>query len=101
VKQKLIDTMAAGLPLVTTTVGAEGLGLGELEPLLVADEPSGLAELTHALYSDAERWGRAQEGLLAIAADRFNRESFRRTLVEGLSHVGVAPPAGAFAPSRR
>ena len=101
VKQKLIDTMAAGLPLVTTTVGAEGLGLGELEPLLVADEPSSLAELTQALYSDAERWARAQEGSLAIAADRFDRESFRRALVEGLSHVGVAPPAGAFAASRR
>ena len=99
VKQKLIDTMAAGLPFVTTTVGAEGLGLGGLEPLLVADEPAALAELVHALYSDGEVWARAQEGVLAIAAERFGRELFRRTLVEGLSYVGVAPPSGAFAPS--
>jgi len=99
VKQKLLETMAAGLPLVTTTVGAEGLGLGELESLLVADEPSDLAELTHVLYTEEVRWTRAQEGVLAIAAARFDRERFRRTLVEGLSHVGVAPPAGAFAAS--
>jgi O-antigen biosynthesis protein len=97
VKQKLIDTMAAGLPFVTTAVGAEGLGLDELEPLLVADEPAALTELVHALYTDRERWARGQRGLLAIAAERFERERFRRTLVEGLSHVGIAPPAGAFA----
>jgi O-antigen biosynthesis protein len=101
VKQKLIDTMAAGLPLVTTTVGAEGLGLGELESLLVEDEPASLAELAFTLYTDEERWARVQEGVLAIAADRFDREGFRRTLVEGLSHVGVAPPPGAFAASGR
>jgi GT2 family glycosyltransferase len=101
VKQKLIDTMAAGLPFVTTTVGAEGLGLGELAPLLVADEPADLAGLIHKLYADADRWRRAQEGLLAIAGDRFGREQFRCTLVEGMSHVGVAPPPGAFATSAR
>jgi GT2 family glycosyltransferase len=97
VKQKLLDTMAAGQPLVTTTVGAEGLGLGALESLLVADEPAALAELTHALYTDADLWARAQEGVLAIAAERFDRPGFRRTLAEGLSHVGVAPPPGIFA----
>jgi hypothetical protein len=101
VKQKLIDTMAAGLPFVTTTVGAEGLGLGELAPLLVADEPADLAALIHKLYADADRWGRAQDGLLSIAGDRFGRERFRRTLVEAMSHVGVAPPPGAFATSAR
>ena len=37
IKLKLIDTMAAGLPFVTTPTGAEGLGLGDLEDVLVAD----------------------------------------------------------------
>jgi glycosyltransferase involved in cell wall biosynthesis len=99
VKQKLIDTMAAGLPFVTTHVGAEGLGLEELEPLLVADEPSDLAQLVHALYTDAALWPRVQQSVLAIAGERFGRELFRRTLVEGLTHVGVAPPPGIFAPT--
>jgi O-antigen biosynthesis protein len=97
VKQKLIDTMSAGQPFVTTAVGAEGLGLGEFVPLLAADEPAALADLTHALYTDADLWRRAQEGVLAIAAARFDRRGFQRTLVEGLSHVGVAPPPGVFA----
>ena len=37
IKLKLIDTMAAGLPFVTTPIGAEGLGLGELEKVVVAE----------------------------------------------------------------
>ena len=35
--------MAAGLPFVTTPVGAEGLGLGDLEDVLVADDVRELA----------------------------------------------------------
>jgi glycosyltransferase involved in cell wall biosynthesis len=101
VKQKLLDTMAAGQPFVTTTVGAEGLGLGELSPLLVADEPTELAERVHTLYSDSGLWTAAQESVLGIASERFGPERFTRTLVEGLSHVGVAPPAGFFAASGR
>jgi glycosyltransferase involved in cell wall biosynthesis len=101
VKQKLLDTMAAGQPFVTTSVGAEGLGLGGQSPLLVADEPTELAERVHALYSDSGLWTTAQESVLGIASERFGPERFTRTLVEALSHVGVGPPAGFFAASGR
>ena len=53
IKLKLIDTMAAGLPFVTTPIGAEGLGLGELEDALVAEDVEGLARLALQLYGNA------------------------------------------------
>ncbi len=53
IKLKLLDTIAAGLPFVTTAVGAEGLPLAGLRPQLVAEEPLRIAELTHALYTDS------------------------------------------------
>jgi GT2 family glycosyltransferase len=99
VKQKLLDTMAAGLPFVTTEVGAEGLQLGGLEPLLVADDPAEIAGLVHELYTDAHRWARVQVELLDVTAEWFGRERFRRTLVEALSQVGVGPPPGALSPT--
>ena len=39
IKLKLLDTIAAGQPFVTTAVGAEGLPLGELASAIVAEEP--------------------------------------------------------------
>ncbi len=96
IKLKLLDTIAAGLPFVTTAVGAEGLPLGGLRSQLVAEEPLRLAELTHALYTDEQLWRRAQRGLLDIARNSFDRGTFRRTLAEAMSHLGVLPPAGAF-----
>ena len=93
-KHRFVETIAAGQPLVTSSVGAEGLGLEALTPVLVADDPDGQASLVWDLISDRSRWEDAQRGVLAVAAERFSRERFRSDLVEAMSHLGVAPPAG-------
>jgi GT2 family glycosyltransferase len=98
IKLKLIDTMAAGLPFVTTPIGAEGLGLGELESVLVAEDVEELARLALELYRDRELWNRVQTDLLRIVRERFSRESFRVTLIEAFTHVGVAPPSAQSLP---
>ena len=92
-KQKFLDSLAAGLPFVTTTVGAEGFPLGEFRGSLVADDPAGLAELLDRLYTDRDEWERVQSHFLELATTRFDRASFQRTLLEAMTHVGVAPPA--------
>jgi len=94
IKLKLIDTMAAGLPFVTTPVGAEGLGLGELENVLVAESSSELARLALDLYRDPVLWSHVRGEILEVVENRFGRERFRRTLIEALGQVGVAPPRG-------
>ena len=96
VKLKFLDSLGAGLPFVTTSVGAEGLPLGGVRDSLVADDPAGLARLLSRLYSDRIEWERAQAHLLELAATRFDRGSFQRTLIEALTHVGVAPPAREY-----
>jgi glycosyltransferase involved in cell wall biosynthesis len=93
-KLRFVETIAAGQPVVTSSVGAEGLGLGELTPALVADDPDGQASLVWGLISDRARWEGIQHGVLAVAAERFSRERFRADLVEAMSHLGVAPPPG-------
>ena len=94
---QFLDSLAAGLPFVTTNIGAEGLPLGEVRPSLVADDAAGLARLMGTLYTNRGEWERAQAYLLDLGASRFDRASFQRTLVEALSHVGVAPPARTVA----
>jgi GT2 family glycosyltransferase len=100
IKLKLLDTMAAGQPFVTTAVGAEGLPLGAMRSTLVAEEPVAIAELVHALYTEEVLWGRTQRGLLDLARNTFDRGTFRRTLAEAMSHLGVLPPEGVFAERR-
>ena len=92
-KQKFLDSLAAGLPFVTTTVGAEGFPLGALRDSLVADDPARLARAIGRLYTDRAEWERAQAHLLELAVTRFDRASFQRTLLEAMICVGVAPPA--------
>ena len=97
IKLKLIDTMAAGLPFVTTPTGAEGLGLGRLEDVLVARSDEELTQVALRLYRDRELWERVQSELLELVRERFGREAFRRTLVDAFVDVGVAPPVGLTA----
>jgi glycosyltransferase involved in cell wall biosynthesis len=93
-KLRFVETIAAGQPLVTSSIGAEGLGLGELSDSLVADDADAQAALVMGLVTNQSRWEEAQRGVLAVAAERFSRERFRSDLVEAMSHLGVAPPVG-------
>jgi glycosyltransferase involved in cell wall biosynthesis len=52
---KILDAWAWGLPVVTTTVGAEGIDYLPGRDLLVADTPAELARATAALLLDAPR----------------------------------------------
>jgi glycosyltransferase involved in cell wall biosynthesis len=102
VKLKLIDTMAAGLPFVTTPVGAEGLRLGALRRIAVGDTAADLACLTLRLYRDGDLWTTTQQTLLGVARRHFGRDRFRQSLTTAMAHVGLAPraPAETSAPCR-
>ena len=92
IKLKLLDAMAAGLPFVTTPIGAEGLCLGDLERLLVAKEPSELVRRAWALLSSPDLWAEVQERLLSLATTTFGPDAFRETLVETMATLGFSPP---------
>jgi polysaccharide biosynthesis protein PslH len=50
---KIYEAMAAGTPVVSTTIGAEGLDISPGENILIADEPEAFAEACVRLISDA------------------------------------------------
>ena len=55
-KGKVTQCLAAGLPVVTSTVGAEGLEVRDGESMLIADEPDELADRVVPLVRDDELW---------------------------------------------
>jgi len=52
---KLLEAMAAGLPIVATSMGAEGVDVTDGEHLLLADEAEAYAQAVCALLSDKDR----------------------------------------------
>ncbi|SLM29963.1 putative Glycosyltransferase [Desulfamplus magnetovallimortis] len=55
-KGKIGQAMSLGLPVVSTTIGAEGMGLKDQENVMVADDPEVFAEKICQLYSDKKVW---------------------------------------------
>lgn len=49
---KIYECMAAGLPVVSTTVGAEGLSYKDREDIFLADDPADLAAACLRLLTD-------------------------------------------------
>ncbi len=52
---KILEAMAARVPVVSTTLGAEGLEVSDGETILIADEPAEMARVLLELSQDAPR----------------------------------------------
>lgn len=50
---KILNALSQGIPMVSTTVGCEGIAVKDGEDILVADEPTAFAEATARLLMDA------------------------------------------------
>lgn len=56
VKCKMIDAMSHGLPTVTTSIGAEGMALGDKEHVLIANDPQTFATAIQRVIEDDNLW---------------------------------------------
>lgn len=67
IKGKIGEAMAYGVPVVTTTIGAEGFGLTHELDVMIADDPVSFAAAVGRLYSERDLWERvARNGRLRI-----------------------------------
>jgi glycosyltransferase involved in cell wall biosynthesis len=96
IKLRFLDSMAAGLPFVTTRLGAEGLGLGEVESGVIADAREAIADLTWKLYTSKTDWEKAQRALRDVVATRFSPAVFRQSVEAATSALGIPRPEQAL-----
>jgi glycosyltransferase involved in cell wall biosynthesis len=69
---KLLQAMAAGCAIVSTHVGAQGLGVTPDEEMMLADSPEGFAQATVTLLRDPvlrKRMGQAAQRLVCEQYD--------------------------------
>jgi|GEM_PF-3568622 len=79
-KGKIGQSMSFGLPVVTTTVGAEGFGLVDGETALIADDAAAFAEATRRLYTNEQIWERISNNSIDYIEKNYSREATRQKL---------------------
>ncbi|MFT8244255.1 class I SAM-dependent methyltransferase [Roseomonas sp. BN140053] len=81
VKGKIIAALEAGVPVVTTPIGNEGLGLRDGVEALVGDGAAALAAQAVALLRDPALCARLANGGAALLRRRFDEDAARRVLM--------------------
>jgi GT2 family glycosyltransferase len=66
VKVKCIEALQYGVPVVSTSVGAEGLGLHDSRAVAVADDPREFAESLLRLYGVADAWNSQRRHIFSV-----------------------------------
>ncbi|HOM73033.1 MAG TPA: glycosyltransferase, partial [Armatimonadota bacterium] len=79
-----------GLPVVTTSIGAEGMSLVHEQDALIADDPKSFAEQIIRLYKDRELWNRLSENGKARVA-QWSPEAVKSHLDKLLDDPNPAP----------
>lgn len=91
---KIYEAMAMGLPVVSTTVGAEGLPVTDGEHLVIGDTPDAFADACAALLADPARAGAIGSAAQTLVREHFDWARIARDFVETCESV-VAQQAPA------
>jgi glycosyltransferase involved in cell wall biosynthesis len=92
VKGKVVEAVFQAIPLVTTTIGAEGMP--ESGTVLdIHDIPRDFADAVIRLYRDEDAWAARRDTMKAYVAAHFSVEAARRILEIDISPVTAIAPA--------
>jgi len=80
VKGKVGEAMSYALPVVTTSIGAEGFGLVNESSALIADTPEAFAAAVIRLYSDEALWEELARNSRRLVAENFTPEVISETI---------------------
>jgi len=82
VKGKIVASLRSGVPVVTTSIGNEGIGLRDGIDGFISDSPEGLAERIIALYEDDSLCARLADAGRSVVRRRFSLIRARKVLLE-------------------
>ncbi|MEO9307217.1 MAG: FkbM family methyltransferase [Nitrososphaera sp.] len=77
VKGKITQSMTYHLPVVTTSIGAEGISEKNDDVLLISDDPTDFANKVIKLYENKELWTRLADKAYEFADIHYSPESVR------------------------
>ena len=92
VKGKIGQSFSYGLPVVTTSIGAEGMQLTDGLNALISDSETAFADNVIALYKEKFLWQKLSTNCRQVIREQFSTETIR-TALQGILEEGPPKPA--------
>jgi glycosyltransferase involved in cell wall biosynthesis len=89
VKGKVLTSMSCGVPVVATTIAAEGIPAEPRRDILIADDAASFAEAVDEVYRDEGLWNILSQNGPRIIEQYFSRAVARRALGELFHELDV------------
>ncbi|HFD86281.1 MAG TPA: glycosyltransferase [Gammaproteobacteria bacterium] len=89
IKGKIGTAMAVGLPVVVTSLAAEGMSLTDGENVLIADGAKKISDAIVKVYRDESEWQRLSRNGLAFADRNWGAAAAWKTLADILLDMGM------------
>jgi glycosyltransferase involved in cell wall biosynthesis len=83
VKGKVVEALSRGVPLVTTSIGAQGI-VGLENAALVRDDLPGIVAALHLLLTDDDAWVRQSAAQIDFAQRCFSRRAMQESVLSAL-----------------
>jgi sugar transferase (PEP-CTERM/EpsH1 system associated) len=83
---KIVEAMAAGVPVVSTRMGAEGIDVHDGETIVFREDGEDWVEAITGLLTDAERWRRIGQAGRKLARERYDWQSIGTQFAVQLNH---------------
>jgi glycosyltransferase involved in cell wall biosynthesis len=91
---KILEALARGVPVVSTSIGCEGLGLADGSELLIADDPDAFASAIDRLLLDDELCISLARRGREVAERRYDWRVIGEALDDALARVAASPGDG-------
>ena len=90
---KILEAMAAGLPIVTTSKGLEGIDAVDGEHLRIADEPEAIAEAIAEVLGDRQRAGQLTDRASTLVDRHYSWAAVAELIAGHVAELGAYPRA--------
>lgn len=91
VKGKVLESMSYGVPVVLTSIAAEGIPCHDHEDVLIADNPIAFAEAVCKLYRGKSLWNNLSQNGIELVRNHFSAEVARAGLVQVFRELETTP----------
>ncbi|HEX7966538.1 MAG TPA: glycosyltransferase [Gammaproteobacteria bacterium] len=87
IKGKLGTSFSYGLPVVATSIAAEGMYVEDGREVLIGDDPQSFADAVVRAYTDPELWQRMSQAGRRVVRERYSPEVIRGRLAEVITSI--------------
>ncbi|MEW6003074.1 MAG: glycosyltransferase, partial [Nitrospirota bacterium] len=88
-KGKIVQAMSYGLPVVTTSIGAEGMDLKNGENVLIADNPEEFARKVVEIYLNEDLWKKLSHNSIVHVRENYVPGVVKKKIKERLQGINI------------